>query len=321
MSFIKHPSKFIQPGKIEHIRLSSKPNQDLRLGKTDHDYRKIHQEIVEEFEIDGTRRQQDNVKTLSTAATNAAIMKIESELKLLCSLQVLNSDESSSNIINRDVNLSSLSNQTTLEPSTELPIEDTILLEELINNSQFSKLDNDWIDSLTLEPIDQAISSDHNMTYTELPDMSMEQNEEYLQDTRMTESIPSTSYDDRNSSVGSVSDDNERDDINRRGLKKSGGPVRKLARFGNKQVIKYSDEYHDRRIKNNDAVKKSRMKAKEKQKETEQKMKKLADENRTLNDRVDLLMKELHVLKSLYKELNQELPAGAVRELQRANVH
>jgi len=234
---------------------------------------------------------------------------------------VLNSGKSSSNIIHRDVNLSSLSNQTTLEPSIELPFEDTVLLEGLINNSQFSNLDNDWIDSLTLEPIDQKISSNHNMTYTELPDMTMEQTEEYLQDIRTTESIPSTSYDDRNSSVESVSDDNERDDINRRGLKKSGGPVRKLARFGNKQVIKYSDEYHDRRIKNNDAVKKSRMKAKEKQKETEHKMKKLADENRTLSDRVDLLMKELHVLKSLYKELNQDLPAGAVRELQRANVH
>lgn len=123
-----------------------------------------------------------------------------------------------------------------------------------------------------------------------------------------------------NSSSDSSFDDNERDVINRRGLKKSGGPVRKLARFGNKQVIKYSDEYHERRVKNNEAVKKSRMKAKEKQKTTENKMQKLAEENRTLNDRVDLLLKELNVLKSLYRELNQDLPTTAVKALERVNV-
>ena len=36
----------------------------------------------------------------------------------------------------------------------------------------------------------------------------------------------------------------------------------KLARFGNKKVIKYSDEYHHQRIKNNESVKNSRTKAK-----------------------------------------------------------
>lgn len=122
------------------------------------------------------------------------------------------------------------------------------------------------------------------------------------------------------SSMDSASEDTERDVVNRRGLKKSGGPVRKLARFGNKQVIKYSDEYHERRVKNNEAVKKSRMKAKEKQKDTEHKMSKLAEENRSLNDRVDLLLKELNVLKSLYRELNQDLPAPAVKALERVNV-
>jgi len=85
-------------------------------------------------------------------------------------------------------------------------------------------------------------------------------------------------------------------------------------------VVKYSNEYHDRRVKNNEAVKKSRMKAKEKQKDTEGKLSKLAEENRKLNDRVDLLLKELHVLKSLYKELNQELPSEALKSLERVNV-
>jgi uncharacterized coiled-coil DUF342 family protein len=63
------------------------------------------------------------------------------------------------------------------------------------------------------------------------------------------------------------------------------------------------------------------MKSKEKQKETAGKMAQLANENRSLNDRVDLLMKELQVLKSLYKELNQDLPISAVRALERVNLH
>ncbi len=49
-------------------------------------------------------------------------------------------------------------------------------------------------------------------------------------------------------------------------------------------------------------------------------MTKLANENRSLNDRLDLLMKELQVLKSLYKELNQDLPTSAVKALERVNV-
>jgi predicted nuclease with TOPRIM domain len=159
------------------------------------------------------------------------------------------------------------------------------------------------------------------MTFKDLTDMTMEQNDEYLQHVEVTTDISSTQHDETTtSSVDSASDDNERNDINRRGLKKSGGPVRKLALFVNKQVIKYSDEYHDRRIKNNEAVKKSRMKSKEKQKETAGKMQQLANENRSLNDRVDLLMKELQVLKSLYKELNQDLPISAVRALERVNL-
>lgn len=94
----------------------------------------------------------------------------------------------------------------------------------------------------------------------------------------------------------------------------------KLARFGNKKVVKFSDEYHHQRLKNNESVKNSRIKAKKKQRETEVKMNKLADENRTLNDRVDSLMKELQVLKSLYKELGQDLPHDAVKALEQINV-
>jgi len=249
-------------------------------------------------------------------------MKIKSELKFLCFLQVHKSDGSSISVFNTDSLPSTSSDYTTLEPSFDLPIDDTLFLQEILNNTQISSTsDDDWLTNFPVDSIDQLLTTDRNMTFKELTDMSMEQHDEYLPHVGMNTDISSTTHSETTtSSVDSGSDENERDDINRRGLKKSGGPVRKLARFGNKQVIKYSDEYHDRRIKNNEAVKKSRLKAKEKQKDTQGKMAQLANENRTLNDRVDLLMKELQVLKSLYKELNQDFPSSAVKALERVNL-
>ena len=107
------------------------------------------------------------------------------------------------------------------------------------------------------------------------------------------------------------SNDNKKDDLSKG----------KLARFGNKKVVKFSDEYHHQRLKNNESVKNSRLKAKQKQKETEGRMNKLAEENRVLNERVDSLMKELQVLRSLYKELGQDLPTDAVKALQQINLY
>ncbi|CAF3754629.1 unnamed protein product, partial [Rotaria sordida] len=69
------------------------------------------------------------------------------------------------------------------------------------------------------------------------------------------------------------------------------------------------------------SVKNSRLKAKQKQKQTEIRMNKLAEENRTLNERVDSLMKELQVLQSLYKELGQDLPVEAVKALEQINIY
>jgi len=63
------------------------------------------------------------------------------------------------------------------------------------------------------------------------------------------------------------------------------------------------------------------MKAKETQKHSEVQMNKLTEENRLLSDRVDLLMKELQVLRSLYKELKHDLPVESVQTLERINTH
>lgn len=72
-----------------------------------------------------------------------------------------------------------------------------------------------------------------------------------------------------------------------------------LARFGNKYVTKGTEEYNERRNKNNDAVKKCRAKLQEKQKEREKRLKELSEENRKLTNTVDSLNKELNVLKGI----------------------
>lgn len=66
-----------------------------------------------------------------------------------------------------------------------------------------------------------------------------------------------------------------------------------------KSVDKASDEYKKRRERNNIAVRKSREKAKLRSRETEKKVSELARENDGLRKKVDMLSKELNVLKSL----------------------
>ncbi|CAF1214126.1 unnamed protein product [Adineta steineri] len=237
---------------------------------------------------------------------------------------VHSSDGSLISVFNTEAVPSASSTYTNLETSFDLPIGDNTFIQQILDNTSFttSLPDLDFEDELfknfpeDSSAFDQFIDFDPLMTIQELTNVPMEQSEHSQQDLSQhypeqdsSPAFPSHSTNDETtiSSINSPqSEDSERDDINRRGVKKSGGPVRKLARFGNKQVIKYSNEYHDRRIKNNEAVKKSRMKAKEKQQSSDVQMNRLTEENRTLNDRVDLLMKELQVLRSLYKELKHD---------------
>lgn len=71
---------------------------------------------------------------------------------------------------------------------------------------------------------------------------------------------------------------------------------------------KSSDEYKQRRQRNNIAVRKSRDKAKHKQKETEHKVATLVEENERLQKKVDLLSKELTVLKGLFTNVGADVP-------------
>ena len=67
-----------------------------------------------------------------------------------------------------------------------------------------------------------------------------------------------------------------------------------------KMADKNSNEYLEKRERNNIAVRKSRIKTKQRVQETEQRVKELEDENTQLQSRITLLMKELNVLKSLF---------------------
>ncbi|MEQ2236906.1 hypothetical protein ILYODFUR_017377 [Ilyodon furcidens] len=67
-------------------------------------------------------------------------------------------------------------------------------------------------------------------------------------------------------------------------------------------VDKDSDEYRQRRERNNLAVKKSRMRSKQKAMDTQQRVNELKEENERLEAKIKLLSKELSVLKDLFLE-------------------
>lgn len=84
----------------------------------------------------------------------------------------------------------------------------------------------------------------------------------------------------------------------------AGGPIRPRKR----EPPKDTAEYYEKRARNNIAVRKSREKAKIKQNLTENRVQELSDENERLQKKVDLLTKELTVLKSLFINVGASLP-------------
>ena len=78
-----------------------------------------------------------------------------------------------------------------------------------------------------------------------------------------------------------------------------------------KVILEDTEEYRRKRDRNNIAVKKSRERSRAKAKETLEKVEKLKKENADLEYKVQLLSKELSVLKDLFLT-----HAGAVQEIQ-----
>lgn len=74
------------------------------------------------------------------------------------------------------------------------------------------------------------------------------------------------------------------------------------------QPFKTNEEYHRRRERNNLAVRKSRDKAKQKQKESLHRLQELTVENKRLQMKAELLMKELVVLKGLFPTIGETPP-------------
>jgi len=60
------------------------------------------------------------------------------------------------------------------------------------------------------------------------------------------------------------------------------------------------EEYFNKRARNNDAVKRSRQKAREKANETNNRVQKLKNENEKLEEKIKLLSKELTFLKDIF---------------------
>lgn len=81
-----------------------------------------------------------------------------------------------------------------------------------------------------------------------------------------------------------------------------------------KRILPGSDEYRRRRERNNVAVRKSREKAKQRCRETEDRVKFLSRENEGLHKRVEIMTKELNVLKNLFANVGV-LPDQLQREI------
>ena len=69
-----------------------------------------------------------------------------------------------------------------------------------------------------------------------------------------------------------------------------------------------SDEYRDKRERNNESVRKSREKARQRQEQTEERLGSLSAENRRLQDKVDSLEKELAILRGLFSNVGAAVP-------------
>lgn len=96
-----------------------------------------------------------------------------------------------------------------------------------------------------------------------------------------------------------------------------GGKALPPSKMKKPQTDKDSEEYRQRRERNNLAVKKSRMRSKQKAMDTQQRVNELKEENERLEAKIKLLSKELSVLKDLFLEHahnladNVQPPAGA----------
>ncbi|XP_054748238.1 CCAAT/enhancer-binding protein beta-like [Lytechinus pictus] len=125
----------------------------------------------------------------------------------------------------------------------------------------------------------------------------------------VTEDMPSTSNSPSGQETGqskNMCPDSTGIDSAKDERKAGGGKVGSSSK--KKMCEKDSDEYKRRRERNNEAVRKSRQKSRQKASETEMRVTELKKENADLEQRVTLLHKELELLKDLFLTHANELP-------------
>lgn len=326
MSNTEYSEQSLRNGATNNGAIPTEISCVFKLGKEDQNDQSIDFDMIDELENDEMfiHREKDEL-TLNSVAAKEAIETIKSRLKTFPSLQVHSFDGLPISVFNNEAapSLESVT-YTEFETSVDLPPADTAIIQQHIGDDHhFSEFDSDpdffknllsdsfFIDLIPTTNTENNMKIDEDtlepsLTSTSFSDPVSEQPE--VETSSFTAHRPSVS------SMSTFSDyvDHE-ETVETPKSTKSNGAGSKFARFGNKKVVKYSQEYHERRVRNNLAVKNSRIKAKEKQKTTESQMSKLIAENQTLHDRVDLLMNELQVLRSLYKELKGDQTVGRVQ--------
>lgn len=96
-------------------------------------------------------------------------------------------------------------------------------------------------------------------------------------------------------------------------LRPAPGKAQRSGKTKKQLVNKGSDEYRDKRDRNNVAVRKSREKSKVRVMDTEKRVRELEDENSQLQSKIALLSKELNVLKSLFTSAGVSQPSFHVK--------
>ncbi|XP_067943717.1 uncharacterized protein [Watersipora subatra] len=84
-----------------------------------------------------------------------------------------------------------------------------------------------------------------------------------------------------------------------------------------KRQDKNTENYRAKRERNNVAVRRSREKKKQREIENEMRVQELSDENSKLQNRLDVVLKEMKLLKSLYENIGVSLPTDTQMKIER----
>ncbi|CAF2078157.1 unnamed protein product [Rotaria magnacalcarata] len=220
---------------------------------------------------------------------------------------ILNCDVSLASTLPTNLLSSQMSRMTEIEPSIDLSADHLLWDSNIFDEHDFfdkNNLTDSSMDSYMLDSIQELLTSGCDPFDQPTNSVLMPENRTTILNTSNTNStLPLVFASDK--TTESNSNDFEQDQCNRRDPKASSATIETWTRFGNRKVIKYSEEYRIRRLDNNRAVQKARQKAKEKDKAKKVKMSILINQNQRLTSRVDQLTKALESLKAACEELTR----------------